>query len=85
MAVNYKDKWWGEYLSPPINQAGPRIRDKGFPVWSLVGFYQLYAGDREQILYDYCGELTAAELDAALAYYAEFPEVVDRKLAEIAG
>ena len=78
------DRWWAEYLSTPIDAGGPRIKNKGFPVWSLIGCYQIYDGDKERVLRDYCGILTAAELDAALAYYAEFPYAIDRKLWEIA-
>ena len=77
------DRWWAKYLSTPIDAGGPRIRDKGFPVWALISHYKLYQGDKAKVLHSYRDWLTGADLEAALAYYAEFPEDVDRKLRRL--
>ena len=84
MALQHKDKSWQKYIDLNSPRSVPIIRDKGMSVWSVIGYYRVYEEDREQLLATYCGELTEEELDAALAYYQDYPEGIDRKLWEIA-
>ena len=64
----YKDRPWAKYMDDDIHHYGPRIRSCGLVVWALIGYYKLYEGDKEKVLYDYRDRITAEELDAALAY-----------------
>ena len=66
-------------------QLCPYIRDKGYSVWSLIGSLRTYRGDKERVLAGYRGDLTAEELEAALAYYWAKPHGIDEKLREISG
>ncbi len=74
------DKWWVEYLADEIYDYGPRLKNTGLPVWALVSLYKVYDGDKDRVLYGYRDWLTAADVEAALAYYEDFPEDIDRKL-----
>ena len=78
------DKWWVEYLADEIYDYGPRLKNTGLPVWVLVGNYKLYNGDKDRVLYGFRDWLTAADVEAALAYYEDFPEDIDRKLQSMA-
>jgi uncharacterized protein (DUF433 family) len=78
-----QEEHWRQYIEEYSRRTVPIIRDKGFSVWSLVGYYRVCAGDKQQVLADYRGYLTGEELDAALAYYKEFPDDIDRKLWEL--
>ncbi len=80
MALYFEDRWWQEYLEDVMYRDGPHLRKKGLPVWVLVGNFQLYKGDKKKALGGYSEWLTYDDLEAALAYYAEFPEVIDRRL-----
>ena len=84
MVSQHKDKPWHKYIDLNSRRSVPIIRDKGMSVWSVIGYYRVYEQDREKLLATYCGELTEEELDAALAYYGDNPEGIDRKLWEIA-
>ena len=77
------DKWWAEYMTDEIYDYGPRLKNRSFPVWALISHYKLYQGDKAKVLHSYRDWLTGADLEAALAYYAEFPEDVDRKLRRL--
>lgn len=79
-----KDKPWQDYIVVNSRRSVPVIRDKGMSVWSVIGYYRVYEEDRERLLATYCGHLTEDELDAALAYYQDYPDGIDRKLWEIA-
>jgi uncharacterized protein (DUF433 family) len=83
MSYPPNDGPWIKYIDENARPGRPVIRDSGHPVWAIIGHYKLYEGDKEQVLSDYMGELTAEELNAALAYYRDHPEPTDRKLWEI--
>ena len=74
---------WGRYIDEHSPRNVPVIRDKGFSIWSVVGYYKVCGGDEKQVLDDYGGYLTGEELDAALAYYWADPIPIDEKLEEI--
>ncbi len=76
--------WWHKYIDEESRSVAV-IRDKGMSVWSLIGKYRLYQGDAERLLSSWRGELTAEELEAALAYYWSKPYAIDEKLEEISG
>ena len=80
MANTVEKRWWQEYLEDDTYRDGPHLRNMGLPVWVLVGNFQLYDGDKKKALGGYSQWLTSDDLEAALAYYAEFPEVIDRHL-----
>ena len=75
---------WRKYIDEE-SRSDAVIRHKGYSVWSLVGHLRTYLGDKEQVLAGYRGDLTAEELDAALAYYWAKPYSIDEKLREISG
>lgn len=77
------ERSWLKYIDEHSPRNVPVIRDKGFSVWSVVGYYKACGGDEKQVLEDYGGYLTGAELDAALAYYWADPIPIDEKLEEI--
>ena len=54
----------------------------GLPVWVLIGYYRVYEGDKEKVWNSYRDWLTMDDVEAALAYYEEFPYDVDKKLWE---
>ena len=83
MTAQRQDKHWRDYIEEYSPRGVPTIRDKGMSVWSLVGYYRVYEGDKQKILNGWMGELTAEELDAALAYYEEYPDDIDRRLWEL--
>ena len=74
---------WRKYINED-SRTVPTIRDKGYSVWSIIGYMKLYRGNREEVLMGYMGTLTENELEAAIAYYWAYPEGIDRKLWEIA-
>ncbi len=76
---------WRKYIDEHSRRSVPVIRDKGYSVWSLIGSLRAYRGDKERVLSGYHGDLTADELDAALAYYWSKPHGIDEKLREISG
>ena len=75
---------WRKYIDEESRSVAV-IRDKGYSVWSLVGHLRTYRGDKEEVLAGYRGDLTAEELEAALAYYWAKPYGIDEKLREISG
>ena len=77
--------WWHKYIDEHAARDVAVIRDKGMPVWSLIGHYRLYQGDGERMLDAWQGELTTEELEAALAYYWSKPYAIDEKLGETYG
>ena len=68
---------WLKYIDEHSPRNVPVIRDKGFSVWSVVGYYKVCGGDEKQVLEDYGGYLTGEELAAALAYYWAKPDAID--------
>ena len=72
-----------KYIDEEGRRAEPVIRNKGFPVWSVVGYYLACQEDKQKVLAAYEGELTAGELDAALTYYKAHREEIDRKLRQL--
>ena len=70
---------WRKYIDEESRSVA-LIRDKGWSVWSLVRYYRIHRGDKERVLAAYHGDLTAEELDAALAYYWANPLLIDEKL-----
>jgi uncharacterized protein (DUF433 family) len=80
---SYQKNPWQNYIDGEGRRAEPVIRDKGFPVWSIVGYYIACKKDVQRVLADYEGELTGQELDAALAYYEADPKAIDRKLKQL--
>ena len=83
MEAQQKASHWSQHIEEYPLRAVPIVREKGFSVWSLVGMYRVYEGDKQKVLADYGGRLTAEELDAALAYYQDFPDEIDRRLWEL--
>ena len=77
--------WWHKYIDEHSKSSAAVIRDKGMPVWSLISRYRLYRGDGGRVLAAWRGELTAEELEAALAYYWANPHGIDEKLEGISG
>ena len=45
-------------------------------------YYHIHRGDKERVLAAYHSDLTAEELEAALAYYWANPFLIDKKLTE---
>ena len=84
MASHPGEKGWQEYIDLNSRRSVPIIRDKGFSVWSVIGYFRVCGENESRVLADYRGELTAEELNAALAYYREHPEGIDEKLWELA-
>ena len=76
---------WQKYIDEHSGRSVAIIRDKGMSVWSLIRYYRLYQGDGERLLAAWHGELTAEELEAALAYYWSKPYAIDEKLEELSG
>ena len=74
---------WLKYIDEHSPRNVPVIRDKGFSIWSVVGYYKVCGGNENQVLEDYGGYLTSDELNAALAYYWAKPDAIDQKLEEI--
>ena len=74
---------WRRYIDEHSPRSVPVIRDKGFSVWSVVGYFRVCRGDEKQVLEDYGGYLTSEELNAALSYYWADPILIDEKLEEI--
>ena len=74
---------WRKYIDEHSPRSVPVIRDKGFSVWSVVGYFRVCRGDEKQVLEDYGGYLTSEELNAALSYYWADPILIDEKLEEI--
>jgi len=84
MSFTYRNHHpWQKYIEEEGRRAGPVIRGKGFPVWSVVGYYLVCEKDKKRVLADYGGTLTAEELDAALAYYTTHREDIDQKLERL--
>ena len=77
------DQPWRKYVDEHSPRGVPVIRDKGMSIWSLVGYYRLYHGDKDRLLANYRGHLTMQELDAAISYYWAKPHGVEQKLKEI--
>ena len=75
---------WQKYIDEESRSTAV-IRDRGIPVWSLIGQYRTYRGDSKRVLAAYDGHLTAGELDAALAYYWAKPYRIDEKLRDNSG
>lgn len=69
-----------EVTTKPGTRGEPVIRGKGFPVWSIVGYYLATGGKTQTMIEDYGGELTIEEIDAAMAYYKQHQDVIDAKL-----
>ena len=84
MPFSGKFDYWQNYGDEKSRRSIPVIGEKGYSVWSIIGYYKLCKGNREQLLVDYGESLTAEELEAALAYYWAYPEGINRKLWEIA-
>jgi uncharacterized protein (DUF433 family) len=78
-----REEPWRKYIDEESPRNVPVIRDKGFSVWSVVGYFRVCLGDTKQVLTDYGGYLTSEELEAALSYYWAKPDAIDRKLKEI--
>jgi uncharacterized protein (DUF433 family) len=57
-----------------------RIRDTRIPVWTLVSFRQQGAS-QEELLRNY-PLLNQQDLVAAWSYYAQYPEEIDRIIAD---
>ena len=74
---------WRQYIDEHSSRGVPVIRDKGMSVWSLVGYFRLFKGDKERLVGNYRGHLTIKELDAAIAYYWAKPYAIEQKLKEI--
>ena len=77
------DQPWRKYIDEHSPRGVPVIRDKGMSIWSLVGYYRLYQGDKDRLLANYRSHLTMQELDAAISYYWAKPHGIERKLKEI--
>ena len=77
------ERSWVKYIDEHSPRNVPVIRDKGFSVWSVVGYYKACGGDDKQVLKDYGGYLIGEELDAAVGYYWADPIPIDEKLEEI--
>ena len=74
---------WHKYIDEHSRRNEAVIRNKGMSVWSVVGRYRVYKGDKKKTLSVYHGDLGADELEAALSYYWANPETIDRKLKDI--
>ena len=77
------DQPWRKFIDEYSRRGVPVISGKGMSVWSLVGYYKLLKGDKEQFLDNYRGRLTAQELDAAISFYWAKPFAIEEKLREI--
>ena len=75
-----------QYLEPNPHRPGPadwRLRDYGVSVWAIVGQWQTVEHDVGRVAAAYAVPRQAVE--AALAYYAQNPEVIDARLAANVG
>ena len=79
-----REQPWQKYIDEESRSTAV-IRDKGIPVWSLIGQYRTCRGDAKRVLTAYDGHLTVEELDAALAYYWSKPYRIDEKLRDNSG
>ena len=60
--------------------ADVRLRRSGVPVWAIIGYYQDVArGDPSVVERDY--DISAREVEAALAYYRRYKDAIDARLA----
>jgi len=66
--------------TPGVCGGNARIRDTRIPVWTLVSFRQQGASD-EELLRNYPG-LNQQDLEAAWSYYAQYPEEINRVIAD---
>ncbi len=70
------------YVEPNPHRPGPeeaRIVGYGVAVWALVGYLQAVDGDLDQVARDY--GLPREAVEAALAYYREFKDPIDARIA----
>ena len=81
---------WHEHIeyivgdNPRMVLGQARMRRMGMPVWSVLNNYFTYDGDADRVLDSYRGWITVDELNAALDFYKDYPDAIDRKLYEIA-
>ena len=63
MPFSGKFDYWQNYGDEKSRRSIPVIGEKGYSVWSIIGYYKLCKGNREQLLVDYGESLTAEELE----------------------
>lgn len=66
--------------NPGVCGGNARIRDTRIAVWTLVSFRQQGASEAE-LLRNYPA-LTLEDLEAAWSYYEEYPQEIDRIIAD---
>ena len=67
-----------EHVDTTWGRADARLKRVGVSVWSLIGYFRAFAGDRERTREAFA--LTPEELDAALAYYQRNKKYIDARL-----
>ena len=80
-----RGKAWvlGAYKPPdypsPLNV---RVGDAGIKVWMVINWLKLCSADRQLLLERYGQVLEPEDIDAAVWYYRENEEAIDRRIAE---
>lgn len=59
--------------------AHARLKERGIPVWAIIGHLAMVEGDSAQTATDYVVPQEAVE--AAIAYYHQHRDVIDARLA----
>jgi uncharacterized protein (DUF433 family) len=62
----------------PNGRADARLRDSGVSVWAIVGFLRVYDNDDRKVAEHF--DLSAEEIEAALAYYRLHKQVIDARV-----
>lgn len=74
------------YIEDDPYHPGPgdvRLTESGVSVWAVIGHLPSVGGDHARAAADY--ELSAEEMDAAIAYYRAYGPAIDARLAANAG
>ena len=71
-----------EWINKPGYRSEPMVKGKGVPVWVLVSYATKHDMSSEKISRLWNGYVTDQEVQAALAYWQMYPEVVEDKLSE---
>lgn len=71
------DRWIEQHPSKPgFDEA--RLRDRKISVWALIGYLKMVDGGVKEVATDY--DLPVEAVEAAVAYYELFREVIDNRL-----
>lgn len=80
-----RGKAWtlGSYVHPVYpSPSNVRVGNAGIKVWMVIDWLQRCGDDQEELLARYGHVLEPRDVDAALWYYQENREAIDREIAE---